>query len=155
MLAPARPRLEPSTLRDPNPCERLVPAMTPSYSDDAGAASPSPLDAAALANLARLDPTGANRLVPRVMAAYQASLAQLLAQMSQASERGDAAAIRLAVHTLKSSSASIGALQLSAHCGAVEQAVRDDRLDGLAPMIERLKDEARRVSSAVQSLLTE
>jgi HPt (histidine-containing phosphotransfer) domain-containing protein len=132
--------------------------MTPSFPDDAGDASPSerpPLDAASLANLARLDPTGANRLVPRVMAAYQASLAQLLAQMSQANDRGDAATIRLAVHTLKSSSASIGALQLSAQCGAVEQAVRDDRLDELAPMIERLKSEATRVSSAVQSLLTE
>jgi HPt (histidine-containing phosphotransfer) domain-containing protein len=129
--------------------------MTPSLPDAAGDASPPPLDAASLANLARLDPTGANRLVPRVMAAYQVSLAQLLAQVSQARDRGDTAAIRLAVHTLKSSSASIGALQLSAHCGAVEQAVRDDQVDELAPMIERLQNEATRVSSAVQSLLTE
>lgn len=112
------------------------------------------LDAQALAGLSMLDPTGANRLVHRVLSTYQASLGRLMQQMAEARERADHAAVRLAAHTLKSSSASIGALELSRLCASAEQAVREGQLDAVPSLVQDLQTEARRVEQAVQDLLS-
>jgi HPt (histidine-containing phosphotransfer) domain-containing protein len=124
------------------------------HAPDAPATGPV-LDAQALAQLAQLDPSGANRLLQRVMVTYRSSLARLMAQLAQARAQSDAASLRLVAHTLKSSSASVGALALSALCGATEQAVRDGRLDGLPALLDQLEAEAVRVDAAVLELLSE
>ncbi|HSW07535.1 Hpt domain-containing protein [Aquabacterium sp.] len=112
------------------------------------------LDAQALAGLTMLDPTGANRLVQRVLSTYHASLGRLLQQIADGQQRSDHAAVRLAAHTLKSSSASIGALDLSRLCGSAEQAIRDGQLEAVPPIIQGLQAEARRVALAVQAMLS-
>jgi HPt (histidine-containing phosphotransfer) domain-containing protein len=112
------------------------------------------LDAQALAQLAQLDPGGHSRLLQRVMTTYRSSLARLMAQLATARDQTDAATLRLVTHTLKSSSASVGALALSALCGAAEQAVRDGRLDGLPPLLDQLEAEAVRVDAAVLEMLS-
>ena len=88
-------------------------------------ACPSVLDAAALARLTELDPKGESRLLERVMQAFQSSLARLRPQLEAARRDGDRAAIRMVVHTVKSSSASIGATLVSQLCGQIETAIRD------------------------------
>ena len=113
------------------------------------------LDAQALACLHLLDPSGANRLVPRVMTTYRSSLARLLKQLTLARERGDAASLRLVTHTLRSSSASVGALALSALCATAEQAVRDGRMGALPPLLDQLESEAVWVDAAVLQLLSD
>jgi HPt (histidine-containing phosphotransfer) domain-containing protein len=113
------------------------------------------LDAQSLAALHQLDPTGASRLMPRVMTTYRSSLARLLGQLTVARERNDAASLRLVTHTLKSSSASVGALALSALCATTEQAVRDGRLEVLPPLLDQLEAEAVRVDTAVLQLLSD
>ena len=80
----------------------------------------------ALARLTELDPIGANRLVDRVLRAFQTSAARLKPQLDAARQSVDRHVIRLVVHTLKSSSASIGALALSQVCAQIETAIRDD-----------------------------
>ncbi len=112
------------------------------------------LDAQALAGLTMLDPTGANKLVQRVLSTYHASLGRLLQQIADGQQRSDPAAVRLAAHTLKSSSASIGALDLSRLCASAEQAIRDGQLDTVPPIIQGLQAEARRVALAVQAMLS-
>ena len=82
------------------------------------------LDPHALARLADLDPTGKNRLLERVLVAFRTSVARLRPQAEVARASGDSAALRLVVHTLKSSSASIGALRLSQLCARIETAIR-------------------------------
>lgn len=114
----------------------------------------SPLDAATLGQLTQLDPSGANRLLPRVLTAYRDSLARLRAQIAGARTADDPAAARLAAHTLKSSSASVGALKLSALCAQAEQAVREGQLQRLPDLLDQLEHEAVRVDAAVQHLLT-
>jgi HPt (histidine-containing phosphotransfer) domain-containing protein len=89
------------------------------------------LDPAALARLAELDPQGTNRLIERVLQAFQASVARLRPQLQAARLSGDRAPIRLVAHTLKSSSASIGALRLSALCARIEAAIRLDSCEHL------------------------
>jgi HPt (histidine-containing phosphotransfer) domain-containing protein len=84
------------------------------------------LDPAALARLSELDPTGSNQLVQRVLQAFQTSVARLRPQAEAARLTRDHSAIRLVAHTLKSSSASIGALALSALCAHIEAQIRSD-----------------------------
>jgi HPt (histidine-containing phosphotransfer) domain-containing protein len=116
-------------------------------------ARPPVLDAAALAGLRQLDPTGVNQLMQRVLTTYRSSLTRLLGQLATARQQTDTASLRLVTHTLKSSSASIGALTLSALCGAAEQAVRDGRLGELPPLLDQLEAEAADVDAAVLQLL--
>ena len=109
-----------------------VSVHTPVAGDDASVGGGAPagapgrtvLDPVALARLQELDPTGANQLLQRVLKAFQTSVARLRPQAEAARRSGDNAAIRLVAHTLKSSSASIGALGLSALCAHIEASVR-------------------------------
>lgn len=114
-----------------------------------------PLDARTLGQLDQLDPTGANRLVPRVLTAYRDSLARLRGQIANARDVDDPASARLAAHTLKSSSASVGALALSALCAQAEQAVREGQTTLLWAVLDKLEREAQRVDAAVQHLLAQ
>lgn len=111
------------------------------------------LDATALQRLRELDPSGNGAIFTRVMQAYAASLQRLLEQLAQARLRGDLAAVRHVVHTLKSSSASVGALAFSALCGEIEGLVREQRSDGLAPLLDALLAEAAGVNLAVKAIL--
>ena len=137
-----------SALPSPGPT-KADPARFP-----AGGLGTCVLEEQALANLAQLDPTGASKLVSRVLTTYRSSLARLMAQLVAARQPFDAVALKLATHTLKSSSASVGALVFSALCGAAEQALRDGRLDGLQSLLDDLVVEAERVDAAVFQLLS-
>jgi len=111
------------------------------------------LDEASLQRLHELDPQGSNRVVERVLRAFEASLQRLLPQSAQALQRGDHEAVRHVVHTLKSSSASVGALELSRCCSEIENRLRTHQVDGLAQMLSALTVEGERVLAAVRELL--
>ncbi len=113
------------------------------------------LDEASLQRLHELDPQGENRVVERVLRAFEASLARLLPQAQQALAHGDPETMRHVVHTLKSSSASVGALELSRCCSEIENRLRLQQLDGLADRLAVLDAEGARVLSAVRGLLPE
>jgi HPt (histidine-containing phosphotransfer) domain-containing protein len=119
------------------------------------AAQVSVLDEASLQRLRELDPEGANRVVERVLQAFEASLNRLLPQVRPGLQQGDLEAVRHVVHTLKSSSASVGALRLSQHCSEVENRLRLQQVDGLARQIDALVAEGDRVLAAVRRLLPE
>lgn len=104
----------------------------PSGGASPGAVPPG-LDAQAIARLRELDPTGQARLVERVIDAYLGSADRLAQQLREALANGDAAAIRMVAHTLKSSSASVGALALSRQCAQTEAMVREQ---GVVPALD-------------------
>ncbi len=115
--------------------------------------SPSPvLDEVALQRLRDLDPDGRNHLLERVLRAFETSVARLGAQLVEARARDDMQAVRHAVHTLKSSSASIGALRLSRLCAEIEAAVRQEAFAGLPPLLDDVDRELAVVLQAVQPL---
>jgi HPt (histidine-containing phosphotransfer) domain-containing protein len=118
-----------------------------------GASSRPVLDAASLAELRALDPDGKAQLVKRVLATYQASLAKLSQQLRAA--RGDGAweQVGRVAHTLKSSSASIGALALSSLCAEIERLIRAGDAAGAEPLLERFHAEVQRVDVAVGQTL--
>lgn len=134
---------------------RPLPLCAPLSGDDrppAGTAAPaapfaaarSALDREALARLEELDPQGTLRLLERVFTAFETSAARLLPQLVQARAAGDPKGIRHVAHTFKSSSASIGAMKLSALCAEVEAmsqstgpgAALDERMDALCAELE-------------------
>ena len=131
---------------------------TPTPPRDGGAAaaarqSSARLDAAALAKLSELDPTGANQLVRRVLSAFTASAARLMPQFDAARAGPDLAGLRYVAHTLKSSSASIGALALAQTCAEVENLIRTSQTQGLAPLLDTLSAQIADVLREIDTLL--
>ncbi len=82
------------------------------------------LDAAAVAQLIALDPSGKNRLLERVADAFASSSARLLPQLHQSAATGDRLLLRHVVHTFKSSSANVGAHRLASLCAVLELEIR-------------------------------
>jgi len=111
------------------------------------------LDEASLQRLRELDPQGTNRVVERVLRTFEGSLQRLLAQAAQATLTGDAESARHAAHTLKSSSASVGALALSRCCGEIETQLRTQPVAALHGLLDELQDEGQRVLRAVRDQL--
>jgi HPt (histidine-containing phosphotransfer) domain-containing protein len=111
------------------------------------------LDAACMAELRALDPDGRAQLVKRVLATYQGSLAKLVEQMRVSLASGAWEQVSRVAHTLKSSSASIGALALSALCADIERLLRADDREAALPLIERFQAEVVRVDAAVGNAL--
>jgi HPt (histidine-containing phosphotransfer) domain-containing protein len=103
------------------------------------------LDAGSLQRLRELDPGDRAGLVARVVATYVASLERLLAQWAAARAAADLSSLRHVAHTLKSSSASVGALKLATVCADVERRIRDGEIDGIEPELDALAREARHV----------
>jgi HPt (histidine-containing phosphotransfer) domain-containing protein len=113
------------------------------------------LDAEALGRLMALDPAGENRLLERVLNAFQGSAVRLVPQLEAGRAGADWNAVRLVAHTLKSSSASIGALGLSALCAQVETAIRTDATAGLDADILAMNRELDLALQAIERLLME
>lgn len=111
------------------------------------------LDAQALARLRELDPDGRHHVLQRVLSTYETSLGKLLTQLVDARGRGDAAGVGAVAHTLKSSSASVGAMALADRCRGLERAVRDGQGVDLAAQTEVLLLEGERTRSAVRAML--
>ena len=116
-------------------------------------ADPAQLDPQAIARLRELDPDGRHGVLGRVLQTYDSSLQRLLAQAADALARGDAAAVGMAAHTLKSSSSSVGALELARQCAELERAVRAGEIQHLSDQVENLLSEGRRVLDAVRAML--
>ena len=135
-----------------HPDGETMPSVTPIPAPDRSAGC---LDDAALQRLRDLDPSGSNQLLPRVINAFIKSLDKLLPDLQRAREAGmDLAAIRHVAHTLKSSSASLGALQLSTLCAELETMARNGQTEGLDKLIDAMHDEAGQVRHALEALLT-
>lgn len=120
---------------------------------EAGPPASGVLDAAALARLRELDPQGHTGLVERVMRAFDTSARRLLGLLRDARARQDHAGIRHVVHTLKSSSASIGALHLSRLCAEIESMIRNDRTEGLDAHVDAMEIELDVVLKALHPML--
>ena len=108
------------------------------------------LDADALQRLRDLDPKGENRLLQRVLGAFETSAIRLSKQLDEARRVDDMDGVRMVAHTLKSSSASIGALALSRLCAGIESSVRTRGVEALPTMLDALELEFDNVLQALK-----
>jgi len=113
------------------------------------------LDPEAIRRLRELDPSGAARLLERVVGAFSNSLDRLLPDLARARAASppDFAAIRHVGHTLKSSSASLGAMTLSARCAEVETLAREGSDEGLQQQLDAMLQDIQQVRAALAALL--
>jgi HPt (histidine-containing phosphotransfer) domain-containing protein len=117
------------------------------------AATPRPLDGEALARLHELDPDGRHGVVQRVLVAFETSLTRMLVQLRGELGTDHADVVATVAHTLKSSSASVGALALSRACAEVETKLRGGDAGGLDRDITRLIDEGEAALEAAAAIL--
>jgi len=99
--------------------------MSPPPPAPAAPTPPYALDEAALARLRELDPDGRHGVVPRVLTAYETALVRQIAQLRTELVSPQSQALAVLAHTLKSSSASVGALPLARACESLERRVRE------------------------------
>jgi HPt (histidine-containing phosphotransfer) domain-containing protein len=110
------------------------------------------LDAEAIARLRELDPGGQGLLLQRVFAAFEKSLSRLMPQIEHARDTADGAGIRLVAHTLKSSSATVGALGLSRVCAEIEALARDQQVPEAIARIAEMQLEVEAVREALRDV---
>lgn len=127
--------------------------MNANAAPDDGAVLPTRLDPQALARLQELDPDGRHGVVPRVLAAYETSLQRMLAQLRAAQGPALASVVANVAHTLKSSSASVGALALAKICAEIEARLRSGNATTLAGDLARLIAECEVAHGAVKAIL--
>jgi HPt (histidine-containing phosphotransfer) domain-containing protein len=112
-------------------------------------------DPDAIEQLRRLDPTGSHGLLPRVLQTYRTTLTRHLADMAAAWANAEVDRLSRIAHSLKSSSAAVGALAFAQDCADLEQLMRDrPGLPDGAP-VEALIHEGESVLRAVGDMLQE
>jgi signal transduction histidine kinase/chemotaxis response regulator CheB len=111
------------------------------------------LDPAALDAVRALQRPGAPDLVARVVTLYLQNSERLVSDLQAAVDRGDAPVVRMAAHSLKSSSANVGAAYLSGLCKDLEGQAREGRLEGAAGAALAIARELRRVAAALAVVL--
>ena len=133
--------------------ERRVPSAPRPAPTEASSTAAYQLDPDALRRLRELDPKGENHLLERVARAFETSLSRLLPQLIEAGQQQDLATVAHVAHTLKSSSASIGALKLSQMCADLESIIRRQTGEDLSSRIRDIPLEAERVQAGLQHVL--
>jgi HPt (histidine-containing phosphotransfer) domain-containing protein len=119
-----------------------------------------------LERLSSLDPGGRSKLLERVLTAFDTSSQGLIPMWDTACEGGDIAALHYVAHTLKSSSASIGALVLSGLCAKLEASLREQGTEAkghirsfgssaLGVLSQQLNDEWQSVLTAIPRFLAD
>ncbi|TCP01604.1 Hpt domain-containing protein [Rubrivivax gelatinosus] len=111
------------------------------------------LDDTALARLRELDPDGSLGVVGRVLETFRLALGRDLERLASARDAGDLKTVGEVAHKVKSSSASVGALELSTLCAEIERRVRAGDTADIAPRVQALTVEAQRALRAVAAAL--
>ena len=88
-----------------------------------------------------LERNGAPNLVARLVGLYLKGTPPLIEQMKKACVDADCGALRMAAHTLKSSSANVGAMKLHELCKELESQARNQHTDDAAERIAGIEQE--------------
>jgi CheY-like chemotaxis protein/HPt (histidine-containing phosphotransfer) domain-containing protein len=114
---------------------------------------PAPLDPKALDEVASLQPNDSDEILKKVISLYLDSSCTLMKGIREALEGNDADALHHAAHTLKSSSAYLGAMTLSAMSKELEIMGRDKALGEAMARLAPVEHEYGRVRDALTKLL--
>jgi PAS domain S-box-containing protein len=110
------------------------------------------LDPTVLAGIRQLQRPGREDVVARVIQVYATEAPRLLVRLHEALDHADAEEVRRAAHSLKSCSASVGAVRVAALCKEVEARGRAQNLAGVEAMIDALGTEYERAAVALREI---
>lgn len=133
---------------------------SPHAVDPQAAALPSPappgavqLDAKSLAGLREMIGDDAE-LLAELVTTFAEDSPKYIADMRAALARGDAAALRLASHSLKANGAQFGALDFAELNKQVEFAAKTGEISGVAPLLDQIEAVYPAVEAALRALTT-
>jgi signal transduction histidine kinase/DNA-binding response OmpR family regulator len=110
------------------------------------------LDNSAIEAVRQLDPDGKDRLLSRLIALYRDDSSQLLADIDNGLKAGDAEAVARAAHTLKSSSANLGATNVAAIARQIEHSARSGELTDMVNSVTKLRAQRTVALSELEAL---
>jgi CheY-like chemotaxis protein len=129
----------------------VLPAAAARSSNASDAAGHSILDAETLRSIRELERNGASGMLTRVVGMYRESAPQLLTDIRQGVEDGDAERTRRAAHTLKSSSANLGATALASLSKRLEDQARSADLAGVNALVGQIESKLVQTLDALAS----
>lgn len=109
------------------------------------------IDFQKLASLKKMVGKNAEKIVPELINCYIDDSVQLLREMTDAVDSQEAIALRKAAHTLKSSSATLGAMTLSQLSKELETMSTDGNRSEISSKVEQIVAEFTRVKVALQA----
>jgi HPt (histidine-containing phosphotransfer) domain-containing protein len=117
------------------------------------------IDPAMIELIRDMERRGSSRLLERLVATYITTAGKLIEKATHALKTGDAGALQLAVHTLKSSSANLGATALSRRLAELERLARSrelqaaqDEWNGVRIEFERAVQELSEIVAADEAV---
>ncbi len=111
------------------------------------------LEARVLDDIMTMERNGARDLLRRLVAAYLGSSATLIEAADRGFAAGDGAMVAQALHTLKSSSANLGAVRFARACGEIDALARSHALGEAAPRWAALRPTHDAVVAALRALV--
>jgi HPt (histidine-containing phosphotransfer) domain-containing protein len=152
---PAPDEATPAALAGPVEPDGVAPAPPAERAEPDGVAPVSlaePIDRAVLEGLRELQVPGEPDLVAEFIRLFRDETPPLLAALRAGVGQGQADQVKKAAHTLKSSSANLGAHQMAALCAELEQRGRSGALEGTPALLAQLEQELERVSQALAAV---
>lgn len=151
--------LDASNPRDPDyinnlPAELPTPEPSPALTESTAEVTAS-LDLNLLHTLNSGIGNQSSLALPLLIECYLAEAPNLLHLIHQSAAQTDALTLRRAVHTLKSSSRSLGATALFHLCEELEELARVGMIDAVIPQLSRLEDEFKCFTAALQVAIPE
>ncbi len=112
------------------------------------------IDESVLDNYRRIQQPGKPDIIKRLVDIYLGSSPDILRKISDAGAKGDMEQLWQSAHSLKSSSANLGAITLAALCEMVEEMGRNNQGGNVSEMIEKIEKEYTRVSRELQRIIS-
>jgi len=132
---------------------RPAPVFEPRHQQPAPMPPPKRLNGQALNAIRALSDTNGEQLLQRVIQAFIDDTPTQLRVIRQAIQTADAASLRRAAHTLKSSSANVGADALAKLCKELEHLGREETTEGAAPLLHEAGQEFQSVHHSLSAIL--
>lgn len=107
------------------------------------------LDQKILENIRGLQKEGEPSLIDKIITIYLQTTSKLLRDLSEAVAASDVQATKKAAHSLKSSSANVGATKLSELCKEVEAMGRNNSIRGASALVTKIKHEYNAVEKSL------
>jgi signal transduction histidine kinase/ligand-binding sensor domain-containing protein/DNA-binding response OmpR family regulator len=135
----------------PRPSKASGQPMNKGEAATVGLGVPEVLDLKALERLRAGLGKQANRMLPDLIDRFYQDGERLLGQARQALQQGQADDLRLAAHSLKSTSATFGAMTLSAAARELEHLAREGKLEGAEEQIAQAEAEFATARAALEA----
>ncbi len=116
-------------------------------------AAPEPINLQALEHIRALSASKGDALLERVLHAFIDDTPAHFKALQQAIAAADTSHIRKAAHSLKSSSANVGAETLAQLCKDMEQLGRNDITEGSAGLLAAMEREFQAVRHALSAIM--